>query len=161
MKKALVAALVLVVASLGLVACGGGSSSTSSETSSGSAESGEASGGGGAEAGGKEGGAEAEGGSAGTGSTVAIEANPEGQLAFTEKELTAKAGKVTVDFTNQSSLPHNVAIESENGEQLGETEVIAGGSDSTVVDLPKGTYTFYCTIPGHREAGMEGKLVVK
>ncbi len=158
MKKALVAALVLVIASLGLVACGGGSSSTSSEATSG-AESGEGSGGAGA--GGKEGGAEAEGGTAGTGSEVAIEADPSGELAFKETEVTASEGKDTIDFTNQSSTPHNVAIESENGEQLGETEVINGGSDSAVVDLPKGTYTFYCTVPGHRQAGMEGTLVVK
>ncbi len=153
MKKALVAALVLVIASLGLVACGGGSSSTSSETAT---ESSETAGGGEAESG-----KEAEGGSAGSASEVAIEADPSGELAFTEKEMTAMAGKVTVDFTNQASIPHNVAIESENGEQLGETEVITGGSDSTVVNLPKGTYTYYCTIPGHRQAGMEGTLVVK
>jgi plastocyanin len=156
MKKALAAALVLVIASLGLVACGGGSSSTSSEATS--AESTEAAGGEAEAEGGKE---EAEGGSAGSASEVAVEADPSGELAFTKDELTAKAGEVTVDFTNQASIPHNVAIESENGEQLGETEVVSGGSDSTVVDLPKGTYTYYCTIPGHRQAGMEGTLVVK
>jgi plastocyanin len=156
MKKALVAALVLVIASLGLVACGSSSSSTSSEATT--EESTEAAGGAEAEGGKEEAGGEAEGGAS---STVAIEADPSGELAFTKKELTAMPGMVTVDFTNQASIPHNVAIESENGEQLGETEVISGGSDSTTVNLPKGTYTYYCTIPGHRQAGMEGTLVVK
>jgi len=161
MKKA-VLALALIVAALALAACGGGGSSTSVTV--------EATGGGGAaaesEAGGEaqseEGGeAEAEGGTAGTGAAIAIEANPEGQLAFEEKEVTAKAGKDTIDFTNQSAVPHDVKIEDSAGKEVGGTEIVAEGSESAVVELEPGTYTFYCSVPGHRQAGMEGKLVVK
>jgi plastocyanin len=161
MKKAAVA-LLLVLAALGLAACGGGGSSTSSvaEGTNGAGAAAETEGGGEAEAE-KEGGAEAEGGSAGSAAAIAVEANPQGQLAFEEKELTAKAGKDTIDLTNQSSVPHNVSIENSAGETIGETETLAEGSASAVVDLKPGTYTFYCSVPGHREAGMEGKLVVK
>jgi plastocyanin len=164
MKKAAIVALALIVAALALAACGGGgsSSSTAEEPSGGAAES-EAEGGGEAksEEAEEEGGAEAEGGTAGTGAAVAIEANPEGQLAFEEKEVTAKAGKDTIDFTNQSPVPHNVTIENAAGETIGETETLAEGNSAATVELKPGTYTFFCSVPGHREAGMEGKLVVK
>jgi plastocyanin len=149
-KPALLLVLLLIPAALALAACGGGGSSTSST----------------AEAGGttvetESGANEAEGGTAGTAAEVAFEANPEGQLAFEEKEASAKAGEDTIDLTNQSSTPHNVTIEDSSGKVIGETETLAEGSASTVVDLKPGTYTFFCSVPGHREAGMEGKLVVK
>lgn len=159
MKKAAIA-LVLILAALALAACGGGGSTTSAtveETGGGAATESEA----GGEAQSKEGGAEAEGGSAGTGAAVAIEANSEGQLAFEQKEVTAKAGKDTIDFTNQSPVPHDVAIEDSSGKTIAQTEIISEGSDSATADLEPGTYTFYCTVPGHRQAGMEGTLVVK
>ncbi|HEY2717037.1 MAG TPA: plastocyanin/azurin family copper-binding protein [Solirubrobacterales bacterium] len=159
MKKAAVV-LAMLIAMLALAACGGGGSTTVEETSGGAAAESEA--GGEAKAGEEGGGeAEAEGGTAGTGAAVAIEANPEGQLAYEEKEVTAKAGNDTIDFTNQSSVPHNVTIENSAGEEIGETETLAEGSASAAVDLKPGTYTFFCSVPGHREAGMEGKLVVK
>jgi plastocyanin len=148
MKTAAVA-LILILAALGLAACGGGGSgntTTAEETTAEETTSEEA---------------EAEGGTAGTGSEVAIEANPEGQLAFEQKEVTAKAGKDTIDFTNQSSVPHDVKIENSAGEEIGGTEIVSEGSSSAVVNLKPGTYTFFCSIPGHREAGMEGTLVVK
>ncbi len=68
---------------------------------------------------------------------------------------------MTVDFTNGQPIPHDVAIENAAGEVIGQTEITAEGSDSTEVELKPGTYTFFCTVPGHREAGMEGTLTVK
>jgi len=68
---------------------------------------------------------------------------------------------VTVDFTNPQPLAHDVAIEDSSGKTVGQTELIAEGSSSAVVNLKPGTYHYYCTVPGHREAGMEGTLTVK
>jgi plastocyanin len=81
-------------------------------------------------------------------------------LAFDTTKLTAKAGKVTIDFKNPSAIPHNVVIE-ENGKELSGFEPIAEGEESETAELKPGTYTFYCSVPGHREAGMEGTLTVK
>jgi plastocyanin len=159
MKQA-AAALALILAALALAACGGSDDTTSvtvEETGGAAAES-EA---GGEEGAAEEGGAEAEGGTAGTAAAIAFEANPEGQLAFEEKEVTAKAGEDTIDLTNQSSTPHDVSIEDSAGKTIAQTEITSEGSAATTADLKPGTYTFYCSVPGHREAGMEGKLVVK
>ncbi len=151
MKKS-AALFALVLAALALVACGGGSDTSSSEeTSSGGAAQEETS----------ESEKEAEGGSAGSGSAVDIEADPSGNLAFTSDTATAKAGKDTINFTNDSPVPHDVKIEAEDGQEIGGTEVISEGSDSAEVELEPGTYTYYCSIPGHRQAGMEGTLTVK
>ncbi len=68
---------------------------------------------------------------------------------------------MTVNFTNSSPVPHDVAIEDSSGETVAETEVIAEGSDSATAELEPGEYTFFCTVPGHRQAGMEGTLTVK
>jgi plastocyanin len=152
MKK-VVALLALALASLALVACGssgGGSSSSSNTTTSGGGET---------TSGATSGGGKEEGG--GGGSTVKFEADPGGALAYTTTEATAKAGTVTIDFNNPQGLEHDVAIESPSGEEVGKTELISEGSDSTTVNLKPGTYHFYCTVPGHREAGMEGTLTVK
>ncbi len=152
MKK-VVAFLVLAIAALALVACGSSSDSSSStaETSGGESQ---------AEQGGaaKE---ESSSGGGGSASTLKFEADPNGELAYTSTSETAKAGNVTVEFKNPQALTHDVAIENSNGEEVGATELIADGSDTTSVDLKPGTYTYFCTVPGHREAGMEGTLTVK
>jgi uncharacterized cupredoxin-like copper-binding protein len=136
MKK-VAALLALALASVALVACGS-SSSESSETTGGG-----------------------ESAATGGGSTLAFETDPGGELAYTTTSATAKAGKVTVEFNNPQSLTHDVAIEGKDGKVVGKTELIASGSDSTTVNLKPGTYHFFCTVPGHREAGMEGTLTVK
>ena len=150
MKKAIALAL-LVLASVALVACGSsGSDTTSSGETGGGAEkpAEEASGGGG--------GAEAGG------SIVQI-ATPSGtELTYITKEAGAKAGQVSIEFENPQELQHDVAVEDSSGKVLGKTELVAGGSATTTIkDLKPGTYTFFCTVPGHREAGMEGTLTVK
>ena len=151
MKKALVVTLALVLASLALAACGGSddSSDSSAETQSEStAESGGAS-------------TEAEGGTAGSASAIDIEAAEGSELAYTTTEADATAGKVTVNFTNPQAIPHDVDIEDSAGEDVGKTDLVSEDSASTKVDLKPGTYTFFCSVPGHREAGMEGTITVK
>jgi len=149
MKK-LVPLFALLLAAFALAACGGGSNTTSEESAAPAETTQEA-----------ETEKEAEGGSAGSAAAVDIEADPTGQLAFTTTEATAKAGKVTLNFTNSSPVPHDVKIEDSSGQEVGGTEVVSEGSDSAEVELEPGTYTYYCSIPGHREAGMEGTLTVK
>jgi plastocyanin len=150
MKK-VVAFLVLAIAALALVACGSSSDSSSSTTETSGGESQ-------AEQGGA---AKEEGGGGGSSSTLKFEADPKGELAYTSTSETAKAGNVTVEFKNPQALTHDVAIEDSSGKEVGATELIADGSDTTSVDLKPGTYTYFCTVPGHREAGMEGTLTVK
>lgn len=152
MKK-VAALLVLALAATALVACGGGSDNSSSSSATTSGESG-----------GKANGApakESSGGAAGGASSVSVEADPGGQLAYTTTEATAKAGKVTIEFNNPQGLTHDVAIEDSSGKTVAQTELIAEGEDSTTANLKPGTYHFFCTVPGHREAGMEGTLTVK
>jgi plastocyanin len=92
--------------------------------------------------------------------TLKIAADPSGGLKFDVSSLTAKAGKVTIDFTNKAPLPHNVKIEGPGGKKLGGTSTISGSSTKATVDLRPGTYTFYCSVDAHRQAGMQGKLTV-
>lgn len=95
------------------------------------------------------------------GQTLALAANPEGQLSYNTKTLTASAGKVTIAFTNMSPLMHNMNVESSSGQTLGSTPTFQGATKSLTLDLKPGTYKFFCTVPGHRQAGMEGTLIVK
>jgi plastocyanin len=106
-------------------------------------------------------GAEAEGETAsGPGGTLALAADPT-DIAFDKTSLSSEPGKVTIDFTNPAALEHDVAIEGDDGEEIAASEVIAEGKTSVSTELAAGTYTFFCTVPGHREAGMEGQLTVK
>jgi plastocyanin len=97
---------------------------------------------------------------AGGGSTIAVSADPTGQLKFEQTSLTATAGKDTVDFTNKSPVGHNVQIQDSNGKVIGGTKTITGESTSTTVDLKPGKYTYFCSVPGHEQAGMKGTLTV-
>jgi plastocyanin len=107
----------------------------------------------------KSGGA-AEAAARGPGGTLPLAASPT-QLAFDKKSLTSKPGKVTIDFTNPSALEHDVAIEGPEGKELAVSKLIGKGKTSVSASLAPGTYKFFCTVPGHREAGMEGTLKVK
>jgi len=129
------AALALALASLALAACGGDdeSSTTSAEETT-----------------------APEGG----GSTVTVEADPGGALAWTETDLTAEAGAATIELVNDSETPHDVVIEGDSGE-LAQSETISASTTTTSAELEPGSYTFFCSVPGHQEAGMEGTLTVE
>jgi plastocyanin len=139
--------LVLVVlgtaASLALAACGGGggSSSTSAATPTTSSTTG--------------------GGGGGPTQTVKVSAAPGSAIAYQQKTLQAKAGNIDFQFTNPQSLQHNFCLEGSSGQQLGCSGTIAQSSDSLTANLKPGTYTFFCNVDSHRQAGMEGTLTVK
>ncbi len=95
------------------------------------------------------------------GNSLTLEANPEGQLQYNKTSLSATAGKVSIAFTDSSPLEHNVTVESSSGKILGATPTFKGGTKVLTLDLKAGTYKFFCTVPGHRQAGMEGTLTVK
>jgi plastocyanin len=93
-----------------------------------------------------------------------LSADPNGQLAYTTTKATARAGDVTVQLDNESGVLHNVAIQEGTGDSgtiLGKTKEVPKGTESVKVSLKTGTYTFFCEIPGHRQAGMLGTLTVK
>ena len=136
--------LISAAAALAPTACGGSSSSSSSSTGSSSAP------------------ASTPTQPSGSPSGSSIGADPGGQLKFTKSSLSAKAGKVAIRFTNSAPVPHNLTIQQgTNGAVVGATPTFSGGTKTLSVNLKPGTYTFFCSVPGHRQAGMQGTLTVR
>jgi plastocyanin len=104
--------------------------------------------------------AKAEGTATAKNGVVEIDADPSGQLAFAFASATAPPGALEIKSVNESSTPHNIALEGSGVDEEG--AVVQGGESSDIkVTLKPGEYTFFCSVPGHREGGMEGKLTVK
>jgi plastocyanin len=80
-------------------------------------------------------------------------------IGFKEKELRIGPGKVRIQEVNTGATAHTFELEGvSSGRKL---SVPSGGSkDTAAFDLQAGTYTYFCDIAGHRQAGMEGKLIV-
>jgi plastocyanin len=92
---------------------------------------------------------------------LAVAADSKGSLMFTKKTLTARAGTITFTFTNTSPLAHNLTVQKgTNGAVLGATPTFMGGTKTLTLKLTSGTYTYYCSVPGHRAGGMLGTLTV-
>ncbi|TMK40642.1 MAG: hypothetical protein E6G56_07035 [Actinobacteria bacterium] len=96
---------------------------------------------------------------AGRPSTVSLAADPSGQLRYDKSSLKTRPGKVTVAFANQAPVPHNVTVESA-GKTVGATQTITGSATKVALALAPGTYTYFCSVDAHRQAGMQGTLVV-
>ena len=82
------------------------------------------------------------------------------QLAYETATAEAEAGSLTIKSPNPSATPHNIAIDGGGLDEKGEV-VQDGGVSEITVDVKAGEYAFYCSVPGHREGGMEGVLTVK
>jgi|SRR5579859_151310 len=80
-------------------------------------------------------------------------------LMFDQMTLAAKVGQpVTINFQNVGALEHSFVIDQLNVK----LEHVQPGQTATVTFTPTaaGTYTYYCDVPGHKEAGMKGILTV-
>src|SRR5690606_21451324 len=77
------------------------------------------------------------------------------EFAITPAEVAAGG---QLDVRNDGAIEHNLAVE---GTELITADLGAGESEALPLDgLAPGTYTIYCEIPGHRDAGMEATLTV-
>ena len=148
MRRASAVLAAVALTAFGLAACGGSSSdngTTAAATPTNTAPAGGGTSGGGGKA-----------------STVNLSTPSGSTLAYDQKSVTANSpGNVTIDFDNMQALQHDVTVADSSGKVLGATDLVSSGTATTTVNLTAGTYTFYCSVPGHREAGMEGTLTVK
>jgi plastocyanin len=74
-------------------------------------------------------------------------------------ETTLKAGKYTFETRNDGKVPHNLAVQGA-GVQESTSDLAPGKSESLTVELKPGTYDFFCSIPGHKQLGMDQKVTV-
>jgi plastocyanin len=139
MKKLALLLSLLALAAFGVAACGDDEEEPAAETTA--EETTESAGG-------------------GAGGTIQVSADPGGDLAYEQDSLEATAGPNTIEFTNDSSTPHDVVIEDDGGNEVARTDQITGDVTTAEAELEAGEYTFYCSVPGHRDAGMEGPLTV-
>ncbi|HEV7751868.1 MAG TPA: c-type cytochrome [Baekduia sp.] len=88
---------------------------------------------------------------------LSIPADPSGQLAYVDAKAIGQAGPATIQMPNKSGIGHDIVIDG-----LGKGPVVTTGTSSFKATLAAGKkYTYYCSVPGHREAGMQGTLTVK
>jgi len=86
---------------------------------------------------------------------------PQGSLHYAQKTLTARPGVVRINFTNDSSAPHNVSLEHNGEYEFGATLTIRKGATTTFLTLAKGTYHVYSSVGRDEDRGMAATLVVK
>ena len=106
MSRLLAVVSVAAIAALGLAACGDDDETGTTAAETTATDTTATSGGGGGE-------------------TVSFEADPSGQLAYTQTDVTAKPGNATIEFDNPSSTGHDVVIEDESGNEIAKTDARA------------------------------------
>lgn len=80
------------------------------------------------------------------------------EFQFSPTPITVTGEMFTIELYNGGVVDHDMVIE--GAEDQGASHLAAGESGSVTYMLEPGTYTVYCSVPGHREAGMEGTLIV-
>ena len=89
------------------------------------------------------------------GATV-IEAH---DIKFDQKEYAAPAGEVPIAYESKGQQVHTLVIYDADNQVVGDTlKVNPGDTKVATFDLPAGTYTVICDIPGHKAAGMVATL---
>jgi uncharacterized cupredoxin-like copper-binding protein len=73
---------------------------------------------------------------------------------------TLVAGKYTFQVVNKGKIPHNLTIAGPGVQNAHTANLGPGQSANLRVQLRAGTYDVYCSIPGHKQLGMDAKLAV-
>lgn len=83
-------------------------------------------------------------------------------FSFKPKDISVSAGKVVFFLVNSGPAAHDMVIADSTGNTVARSSLVQSGDTFTftVDNLPAGKYVFFCDVPGHRAAGMEGTLTV-
>lgn len=83
------------------------------------------------------------------------------EFLYKPGEGTAHAGEVVFIVKNEGAIEHNFVIQNAAKKNVAEIAVMEPGTTTEVrAAIAPGTYAIFCTLPGHREAGMAATLVV-
>jgi hypothetical protein len=89
-----------------------------------------------------------------------IPVDPDGDLAFTVTKVIAPQGNANFRIKNPTAVGHDLTIREVGGRAV-RTSVVRKGSAWVRISLFEDRrYVYYCSVPGHREAGMEGTIEV-
>jgi uncharacterized cupredoxin-like copper-binding protein len=92
---------------------------------------------------------------------LSVSSPADGGLTYSPNGLQAQPGNVAISYDNPSQVPHSIAVATSNGNVLGQVQPFTNGKQTvTLSNVAPGKYVFYCTVPGHRQAGMQGDLTV-
>jgi plastocyanin len=150
--KALAVAAMLTLSLSAVAGCGGSSKKNNASTTATTSTTGTKPAGGGA-------------------TTLHLDADPSGALKFigpdgaelgtgAKNGLKAKAGRVTLQMANPSTVDHAIGVKGNGVQQVGST-VGKDGLSTVTAKLKSGKYEFYCPVDGHESAGMKGTLTVR
>jgi plastocyanin len=92
---------------------------------------------------------------------LVVEADSSGAPAFRQDALEGAAGRVALELVNPSSTSHSLCVEAAEQGALGCTGTFRGDRGTLRLRLERGRYTFFCSVPGHRAAGMSGTLTIQ
>ena len=80
-------------------------------------------------------------------------------IKFDQEEYTAPAGATDIAYVSEGQQVHTLVVFDESNQKIGETMTVNPGQTKVdLFDLPAGTYSLICDIPGHKDAGMVATL---
>jgi plastocyanin len=84
------------------------------------------------------------------------------EFKFDPSTISVAHGNVTFWLVNSGTTQHDMAIRDGSGKTIATSELVSAGDSVafSVNDLAAGSYTFFCTQPGHEQSGMKGTLTV-
>ena len=95
-------------------------------------------------------------------SPQAVEVKSTDSLRFEPATITVKKGTpVRVTLTNNTALEHDWVVDNLDGKKIQVHAAPKANATAEFTPTASGAYEFYCSIPGHREAGMKGTLTVQ
>ena len=82
------------------------------------------------------------------------------EFKFDPSSIDAKAGKVTLYLVNSGTTAHDLVVKDSSGGVVAKSKMVQSGDTTTldIPNLPAGSYTILCDVPGHAESGMKGTL---